>query len=62
VLVSLATRLLVTLDAKEPLTSVLLHPLTVLVSLAIQWDALLRSGTGRQVGWKGRSYQSSAEL
>ncbi|WP_222184589.1 glycosyltransferase [Geminicoccus harenae] len=59
-LLSLGMRLAVTLLAREPLASVPLHPLTVLVALAIQWDALIRGGTGRQVGWKGRSYPSGA--
>lgn len=60
IVVSLATRLAITVWAREPLLSVPLHPLTVLVGLAIQWDALIRGGTGRQVGWKGRSYPSGA--
>ena len=60
VLLSMGMRLAVTSWAREPLSSVVLHPFTVLVGLAIQWDALIRGGTGRQVGWKGRTYQSGA--
>ncbi|HEX2528888.1 MAG TPA: glycosyltransferase family 2 protein [Geminicoccus sp.] len=60
ILVSLGTRLAITLWSREPLSCVPLHPLTMIVGLAIQWDALIRGGTGRQVGWKGRSYQSGA--
>lgn len=58
VVLSMATRLLITGFARERLASVPLHPFTVLAALAIQWDALIRGGTGRSVGWKGRSYQS----
>ena len=60
VAVSLATRLAITTWSREPLACVPLHPFSVIVALAIQWDALIRGGTGRQVQWKGRSYQSSA--
>lgn len=60
VLASMGSRLLITLFAREPILSVPLHPLCVLVALAIQWDALIRGGTGRSVGWKGRSYPSEA--
>ena len=55
-LVSLATRAAITLITREPLGTVLLHPATVLVALAIQWTALLRrKGSGTPL-WKGRSY------
>jgi hypothetical protein len=60
VLVSMGSRLLITLFAREPIASVPLHPFSVLVALTIQWDALIRGGTGRPVGWKGRSYPSGA--
>ncbi|MGE3821746.1 MAG: glycosyltransferase family 2 protein [Isosphaeraceae bacterium] len=33
-----------------------LHPLGVLVLLAIQWSALIREAIGRPSTWKGRSY------
>jgi hypothetical protein len=33
-----------------------LHPVGVLVLLAIQWYALLRWAVGRPVGWKGRAH------
>ncbi|MGL4514192.1 MAG: glycosyltransferase family 2 protein [Lacipirellulaceae bacterium] len=32
----------------------LLHPLGVLLFLVAQWEALVRSTTGKQVAWKGR--------
>jgi hypothetical protein len=37
-----------------------LHPVGVLVLLAIQWHGLLRKAFGRPAAWKGRQYQSSA--
>jgi hypothetical protein len=36
-----------------------LHPLTVLVALAIQWTALVRWMLGRPAGWKGRAYPAT---
>ncbi len=33
----------------------LVHPVSILLLLAIQWDAVVRSWLGRPVGWKGRS-------
>lgn len=55
-LLSLATRAAITLVTREPAGTILLHPLTVLVALAIQWTALLRrKGAGTPM-WKGRSY------
>jgi len=41
---------------RQPLGSVLLHPLGVLALLAIQWHALGRHCLGRPADWKGRSY------
>ena len=60
VALSMGMRLFVTLAVREPLASVPLHPFMILTGLAIQWDALVRGGTGRSVGWKGRSYQTGA--
>jgi hypothetical protein len=42
---------------RQSLPGALLHPLGVLVLLAIQWYALGRRMLGRPAGWKGRSYQ-----
>ena len=36
--------------------SVLLHPLAVLLLVAVQWHALLRKLVGRPAAWKGRVY------
>ncbi len=52
----LGLRAAVTWRAREPWWTVPLHPLTVLVALAIQWTALARSALGRPAGWKGRAY------
>ncbi len=60
VLFSLATRAMVTVATRENLLSILLHPVTVLTSLAIQWSVLLRIGGARQTGWKGRLYPVGA--
>lgn len=54
-LLSLATRAAVTLRTRENPVAILLHPVTVLVALAIQWAALLRPGS-RGATWRGRVY------
>ncbi|WP_235907896.1 glycosyltransferase family 2 protein [Siccirubricoccus phaeus] len=56
---SLGLRALLTWRVREPWWSVPLHPLTVLVALAIQWDALGRAALGRKAGWKGRAYPAT---
>jgi hypothetical protein len=38
-----------------------LHPLGVLVLLAIQWYATLRALVGRPVGWKGRAHPTTQQ-
>lgn len=55
---SLGTRAAITLATRETLAAIPLHPLTVLVTLAIQWSALLRVRTRRPAGWKGRLYRA----
>jgi len=52
-------RAAVTWRTGEPWWTVPLHPLTVLVALAIQWTALVRSMLGLQAGWKGRAYPAT---
>ena len=59
-ILSLGTRLVVTLATDESLAAVPLHPAAVAVGLAIQWTALVRSWTGRPATWKGRSYETGA--
>lgn len=41
---------------RAPWVSVLLHPVGVLVTLAIQWNALLAGPRRRPAVWRGRSY------
>jgi hypothetical protein len=55
----LGLRCLVTWRVREPWWTVPLHPLTMLVALAIQWTALLRWLLGRPAGWKGRAYPTT---
>ena len=50
-----ALRAAVTFRTGEPWWTVPLHPLTVLVALAIQWTALVRGALGYPAGWKGRA-------
>ena len=59
ILLMFALRAAVTWRAGEPWWTVPLHPLTVLVALAIQWTALVRSMLGLQAGWKGRAYPAT---
>lgn len=51
-----ALRGAVTWRSGEPAWTVPLHPLAVIVALAIQWTALARALLGRKEGWKGRAY------
>lgn len=48
-------RLAMTRRFRQPWLGAALHPLGVLLLLAIQWYALVRSWTGRRPTWKGRS-------
>jgi hypothetical protein len=54
-----ALRAAITWRVREPWWTVPLHPLTMLVALAIQWDALARWIAGRPAGWKGRAYPAT---
>ena len=56
VLLTFGLRAAITWRAREPWWTVPLHPLTVLVALAIQWTALVRWAVGLPPGWKGRAY------
>jgi len=51
-----APRLIAVRRFRQPLGSALLHPLGILVFLAIQWAALDRRLLGRPEVWKGRGY------
>ena len=59
ILLMFAMRAAVTIRTREPWWTVPLHPLTVLVALAIQWTALIRVALGLKAGWKGRAYPST---
>jgi hypothetical protein len=52
--VALLCRVLTANRFRQSCLSALLHPLGVLVLLAIQWYAVCRAVVGRPVGWKGR--------
>ncbi|WP_291863273.1 glycosyltransferase family 2 protein [Bradyrhizobium sp.] len=52
----LAARVLQAVKCGEPWQAVVLHPLGVLLTLAIQWRALVDGLRGRRVEWRGRSY------
>lgn len=55
-IVALAPRLLAVSRFRQPLDGALLHPLAIVVFLAIQWNALGRRLLGRPAAWKGRRY------
>lgn len=59
IILMFALRAAVTWRTGEPWWTVPLHPLTVLVALAIQWTALVRSALGIKAGWKGRAYEAA---
>ncbi len=44
---------------RQPWGSTWLHPLAILVFLAIQWSAFVRWLVGRPVSWKGRDFAGS---
>ncbi|MFH6786586.1 MULTISPECIES: glycosyltransferase [Methylobacterium] len=54
--VSLATRAAITLFTREDPWTIPLHPLTVALALALQWNALLRPVQAGVATWKGRTY------
>lgn len=56
IILTFALRAAVTWRGREPWWTVPLHPLTVLVALALQWTALVRGLLGYPAGWKGRAY------
>ena len=55
-LMPLASRLSQARAVGEPLAAIPLHPLGVLVTLAIQWTALIRRWRRRPTIWRGRVY------
>jgi hypothetical protein len=59
ILLVFGLRAVITFKTREAWWTVPLHPLAVLVGLAIQWTALVRVLIGRPAGWKGRAYSAS---
>ena len=55
-----ASRIAQAVKCGEPVRAVLLHPLGVILTLAIQWNALIDYYRGKSVEWRGRSYQPTA--
>ncbi|KMO20624.1 glycosyltransferase [Methylobacterium platani] len=53
---SLVTRTAITLFSREDPWTIPLHPLTVALALALQWNALLRPARAGVATWKGRTY------
>ena len=51
----LGSRLALTVRFKQSIRGALLHPVGILVVLAIQWFALFKSFRGETVAWKGRT-------
>jgi hypothetical protein len=52
----LLPRALLALRLRQPATSVLLHPVGVAITLAIQYAAFTRARRGGRAVWRGRSY------
>ncbi|MEO8725477.1 MAG: glycosyltransferase family A protein [Acidobacteriaceae bacterium] len=55
---ALVTRLLCTLRFRQSWIGTLLHPLSVLLLLLLEWQALLMSLAGQRVSWRDRSYSA----
>ena len=53
---ALAFRLVMAWRFRQSVPAALLHPLGILLVLAIQWTALVRARRGRPATWRGRSY------
>ncbi|CAO3410326.1 glycosyltransferase [Azospirillum largimobile] len=49
-------RLLLMVCFRQSVVGALLHPIGILIMLAIQWAALLRARHGRPSEWRGRAY------
>ncbi len=57
--VSLGTRIALAFRFGQDISNALLHPIGVLVMLAIQWSAFWTAFRGRPATWRGRAYPSS---
>lgn len=58
VIASYLPRLLAVRRFEQPPLSALLHPLGIVMLLAVQWYALVRQIFGRPVAWRARMYSS----
>lgn len=58
VFLSYFTRFACAVKYRQSHIGALLHPVGILLLLAIQWYATLRAWVGRPVGWKGREYHA----
>ncbi|MCX7322546.1 MAG: glycosyltransferase family A protein [Hyphomicrobiales bacterium] len=61
VLVQISARAAQAFKCREPASAVALHPVGVILTLAIQWHALVAARRGKLVEWRGRSYRPSTE-
>jgi hypothetical protein len=59
VLMILAMRAALAWKFRQSWLGVVLHPVAILLLLAVQWYAIVRAAVGRPVGWKGRSHPTS---
>jgi hypothetical protein len=57
---SYVPRVVAALRFEQPLVALLLHPVSIVLLLAIQWLALARAVFGIPETWKGRSYSTPA--
>ena len=53
---SQTTRLAVVNKFRSPSICVTLHPVAIVLLLAVQWYAIVRAVIGRPIGWKGRVF------
>jgi hypothetical protein len=51
------SRMVQAIKCEEPASAVIVMPLGVLATLAIQWNALVGYLAGRTVVWRGRVYR-----
>jgi glycosyltransferase involved in cell wall biosynthesis len=61
-LLAWAPRLAAAVRFRQSFVGALLHPVGMLVMLAIQWYAFIGKAVGRPASWKGRSYPAAAAV
>jgi hypothetical protein len=57
---SLGVRIASAVRFRQPLLATLAHPMSILLLLAIQWQAFLSKWLGRPATWKGRAFDLQA--